>query len=474
MRMTVRRLPRTSPEAAGVDPGAIGRLFAALDEIQGVHSAMILRHGSVVAETWWAPHAPEHRHQMFSVSKAFTSMAVGIAVGEGLLSVEDRVVDPLPDAVPETVSDNLAAMRVEHLLTMTTGHDASSMQGIGRTLGRPELDWMRAILAVDVPLEPGSRFVYDTGATYLLSAILHRLTGRRLLDWLRPRLLDPLGITGATWEQDGQGIDVGGYGLSITTEDMAAFGQLLLQRGQWGDAQLIPADWIDRAMSPLVDSSPQSWDADWRQGYGYQLWRCDVDAARADGAFGQFIIVWPEHDAVIAITSGTSRTQAVLKAVWDALGDAFGEPTAQDGDALAPAHALATPHGAPTSPREADLRGRVRILSEPIQVEDAEIHGLSFERAGEELVLRAHDAAGELLGEARAAHDAWRANDAETLAASFAWPDERTLAVTIIALGTPFSWSGTSTFDGADAVALAWAQNVAFEGPTSWTATAHS
>lgn len=469
--MTVRRLPRTSPEAAGVDPGAVGRLFAVLDGIHSVHSAMVLRHGAVVAETWWAPHAPDHRHQMFSVSKAFTSMAVGIAVREGLLSVDDRVVDLLPDAVPEAVSDTLAAMRVEHLLTMTTGHDASSMEGIGRTLGRPELDWMRAILAEDVPLEPGSRFVYDTGATYLLSAILQRLTGTRLLDWLRPRLLDPLGITGATWEQDGQGIDVGGYGLSIATEDMAAFGQLLLQRGRWGDAQLIPAEWVDRATSPLVDSSPQSWDADWRAGYGYQLWRCRVDAARADGAFGQFVIVWPEHDAVIAITSGTSRTQAVLDAVWDALGEAFGEPTAQGGDSLTPQHSLAVPAGASASPREADLLGRVHILREPIQVEGAEVHELSFERSGSDLALRAHGAGGELLGETRAAHGTWRSDDAETLAAAFAWPDEGTLAVTIIALGTPFSWSGTATIDDADEVALAWAQNVAFEGPISWTAT---
>lgn len=461
-----RRLPRTSPEAAGVDRGALERLFAALDGLVDVHSAMVLRHGAVVAETWWAPHAAEQRHQMFSVSKAFTAMAVGIAVDEGLLTVEDRVIDLLPDQVPAEVSDNLAAMRVEHLLTMTSGHAESSMSGLDRTIGRPEDDWVRAVLAADVPLEPGSRFVYDTGATYLLSAILHRLTGVRLLEYLRPRLLEPLGITGATWEQDGQGIDVGGFGLSITTEDMAAFGQLLLQRGRWGDAQFVPAAWIDRACSHLVDPEPQEGRHDWAAGYGFQLWRCTVDAARADGAFGQFVIVWPEHNAVIALTSGLEATQRVLDAVWQALADAFGEP-GPGGDApLAPRHERPVPSGAPSSARESDLLGHVYAFP-------AVEAPWSIERDGAQLLVRRYAPTGEVVDVIHAGHGGWAtgSSDGDAVAAAYAWTTSDSLEVVVVALGTPFVWTLTAVFDRAGSVELTCEQNVTFAGPTSWTAT---
>ncbi|MER7797556.1 serine hydrolase [Microbacterium sp. NPDC096154] len=475
------RLPRTSPRAGGVDPAAIDALAEALDKIGEVHALVIVRHGAVVAEGAWAPYAPDQRHQMFSVSKAFTAMAVGIAAAEGLLSVEDRVVDLLPDAVPAMVSENLAAMRVEHLLTMTTGHALSSMEGRGRTIGRREPDWARAILAEDVPLVPGSRFVYDTGATYLLSAILHRLTGMRLLDYLTPRLLRPLGIVGAEWEQDHEGIDVGGYGLSLTTEDMAAFGQLMLQRGRWGDTQLVPAEWIARASDRLVDSAPQGWDPDWAQGYGYQLWRCRVDAVRADGAFGQFIIVWPEHDAVIAITSGTSRTQAVLDSVWNSLRGAFADPggsgdpsaAAPDAAALAVRRTRAMPQGRARSDVEAELGGVEYALSwdEPAGAPSFAAAALSTERQGDRLVLRLRADDGAAL-ELRAAHGQWLASTGpggEPLAASYAWSDPQQLVMTVLGIGTPFTWTLAARFDER-AVRLTMRQNVAFDGSTQWQA----
>ena len=428
-----RRLPRTSPERAGI--GGVAELFAAFEARADVHSAMVLRGGAVAAETWFAPYTPDQPHRMFSVSKAFTSMAIGIAVGEGLLSVDDHVVDLLPDKLPEVVSDNLAAMRIEHLLTMTTGHEKSTMDGVGMNLSRPEDDWVRAILAEEVALEPGSRFVYDTGATYLLSAILHRITGHRLLDWLTPRLLAPLGITSATWEQDRDGIDVGGFGLSITTEDMAVFGQMLLQRGRWGDDQLVPAEWVDRAAQPLADADPQGWQGDWAQGYGYQLWCCSTGAYRADGAFGQFIIVWPEHDAVIALTSASSTTQEILDLVWSVL--EFGEP-GEGGETCAPALSLPLPEGSASSPRE----------------NDGPLH-----RDGDVLEI-AHR--GVTL---RAAHGRWLVDGA--FGTAYAWQDDDTLHVTTHLLGTPFGWSGTATF-GDGSVELAWTQNVTFSGETAW------
>ncbi|WP_307793457.1 serine hydrolase domain-containing protein [Microbacterium stercoris] len=429
-----RRLPRTSPERAGI--AGVEALFAAFAQRGDVHSAMVLRGGEVAAETWFAPYEPDQTQRMFSVSKAFTAMAIGIAVGEGLLTVDDRVIDLLPDKLPDVVSDNLAAMRIEHLLTMTTGHDKSSMDGIGMNLSRPEDDWVRAILAEEAPLEPGSRFVYDTGATYLLSAILHRLTGQRMLDWLAPRLLEPLGIRTATWEQDRAGIDVGGFGLAITTEDMASFGQLLLQRGRWGEAQLIPHEWVDRASQALAGIDPQGWEGDWAQGYGYQLWRCRTSAFRADGAFGQFIIVWPEHNAVIALTSASSVTQEILDLVWTTL--RFGEP-GDGGETYAPQLSLPLPQGAATSSHEDNALVR----------RDGDL--LEITHRGVTL---------------RAAHGRWFVDD--TFGTAYAWEDDATLRVATHLLGTPFGWTGTATF-GDGSVELAWTQNVTFSGETSWT-----
>jgi CubicO group peptidase (beta-lactamase class C family) len=256
------RLPRAAPEPHGADPAALAQLIETLDGIRDVHSLMVLRHGSVVAEAWWHPYAPDEPHTMFSVSKSFTATAVGLAVTEGLLRTDDRVIDLLPDDAPDEPSGHLAAMTVRDLLTMTSGHGTDTMNFTLTNLHVPGPSWAQAILAAPVIHEPGTRFVYNTGATYLLSAILHRLTGGRLLDYLTPRLLAPLGITGATWEQCPRGIDVGGYGLRLTTEDLAVFGQLLLRRGTWRGEQLVPAAWVDEMTSAQVPNGPDR-NPDW-------------------------------------------------------------------------------------------------------------------------------------------------------------------------------------------------------------------
>src|SRR5262249_17904140 len=159
--------------------------------------------------------------------------------------------------------------------------------------------------------------------TYMLSAIVQKTAGLTVLDYLRPRLFEPLGIEDPTWGTSPQGVSLGGYGLSIRTEDIARFGQLYLQKGEWQGRQLLPTTRVQAATSRQVSngSSPQS---DWDQGYGYQFWRCRHGAFRGDGAFGQYCLVMPEQDAVLAITSGVKDMQAVLNLVWDKLLPALG------------------------------------------------------------------------------------------------------------------------------------------------------
>ncbi len=467
-----RILPRSTPEAEGVDPAAVRRLVDHLDRIEDVHSVMMLRHGRVIAETWWHPHTADRPHTMFSVSKSFTSTAVGIAIHEGLLALDDKVVDLLPDDAPADPGEHLRAMRVRDLLTMTTGHSASTMEGIDRTISLPGSGWARAILAHPVEHEPGTHFVYNTGATYLLSAILHRLTGERLLDYLTPRLLAPLGITHAAWEQDPDGIDVGGFGLSITTEEMAAFGQLYLQDGVWAGEQLVPAEWVAAATAEQVPNGPHDWP-EWNQGYGYQFWQCRYGAYRADGAFGQYIVVWPEKGLVITMTSGLSDLQSVLDVVWGALlpDDAWVDQVAEASvpdraDTAVPFEpVLRTPAGAPSSPIEASLRGVVYEL-EP---NERDVSALTLD----------HDAYGRtevaftiggLDHFVRFGRGEWTPGSCSLLGApadvatAAAWTDESTLRGRMVFLGTPFEWRLEVRFSG-DEVAVEIHQNVAFGEP---------
>ncbi len=303
-------LPRATPESQGVSSAGLCEFIETANaKINSLHSFMLVRHGKVVAEAWWAPESADKPHVLWSLSKSFTSTAVGLAVAEGKLSIDDQVIKFFPDDVPTELSDNLKSMRVRDLLTMSTGHQ-------DEVNWRAEPHWAKAFLAHPVPHKPGTHFRYNTPATYMQSAIVQQVTGQTVLEYLKPRLFAPLGIADPVWDTSPQGISIGGYGLNLRTEDIAKFGQLYLQQGNWQGKQLIPAEWIAQATSKQVSngSDPQR---DWDQGYGFQFWRCRYGAYRGDGKDGQFCLVLPEQDAVIAITANTGDMQAELNVVWD-------------------------------------------------------------------------------------------------------------------------------------------------------------
>jgi len=317
-------LPRSTPEAEGVSTaGIIDFLNAAGKSQHEFHSIMILRHGKVVAEGWWNPYAANLKHTMYSVSKTWTATAVGFAASEKKLSVEDKVISFFPDDLPDQVSENLAALRVKDLLSMSVGQtpDPSGPVAVSG-------NWARTFLATPIVFKPGTQFLYNSAATYMLSAIVQKVTGQKVIDYLKPRLFDPLGIEGVDWETSPQGINIGGWGLRVKTEDMAKLGQLFLQNGMWKGKQIIPAAWITEASTAKIMQEPNATQArkdtnDWVQGYCYQMWRCRNNAYRADGAFGQYIIVMPEKDAVVIITSETANMQSEIDLVWKYLLPAF-------------------------------------------------------------------------------------------------------------------------------------------------------
>jgi CubicO group peptidase (beta-lactamase class C family) len=313
-------LPRSAPSELNVDPA---RIISFLDAVEvagmDLHSLMILRHGAVVAEGWWAPYRSDDIQLLYSLSKTFLAMAVGIAIGEGRFRAEDLVADLLPGLVPEPVPEHLRQLRVRHLLSMASGHREETLPRIV-TMGP---DPVRNFLALPPDEPPGSVFAYNQGNSLTLSQLITSITGQRVVDYLRPRLFDPLGIDRAEWLATSTGIDQGFSGLHVTTESVAKLGQLLLHNGRWGDAQLVPAEFVAECRRPQVGNSRQQTNADWRQGYGYQMWMCRHGAQRGDGAFGQLAVVLPDADAVIACTAQVIEMQAELDLIWTYLLSAF-------------------------------------------------------------------------------------------------------------------------------------------------------
>jgi len=315
-----KTLPRCAPEEQGVPSQAVlGFLEFIQKQTLRVHSYMIVKNGHVISEAWWKPFAPNLPHMLFSLSKSFTSIAVGFAVQERLVSVDDCVCQYFPEhlaALEGQYDERFKRMKLRHLLTMSTGQAREAAFGENSIYN---------FIKTPLAHEPGSRFMYNTPATYMLSAVVQKVTGQRLSQYLTPRLFEPLGIEDPIWDRCTMGIDMGGIGLNLRTEDIAKFGQFLLQKGVWNGERLLDAAWIEAASAKQADSSRFSTDPDWIQGYGYQFWRCRHNAFRGDGMFGQFCVIMPDQNAVVAIT-GSLDMQKMLDGVWELLPALSGAP----------------------------------------------------------------------------------------------------------------------------------------------------
>ncbi len=308
------KLPRCTPASKGMDAAAVLNFIDNIEKKKvELHSLMLLKEGEVIAEGWWSPYQAEYPHLLNSLSKSFTSAAIGFAANEGKLSLDDKVISFFPEEATEEIAANMGAMNIRHLLTMSTGHNVCTNAKMLESE-----HWVRTFLNIPIVYEPGSTFVYNTGATYMLAAILHKTTGEDLLRYLEQRLFAPLGISGITSTLSPQGVHAGGYGMSMKTEDIAKFGQLLLQKGVWQGKPLLPSGWTKEATVKHI-SNEDNQKMDWAQGYGYQFWMCSNGAYRGDGAFGQLCVVFPEQKAVLAITGGVPDMQVIMDAVWEHL-----------------------------------------------------------------------------------------------------------------------------------------------------------
>jgi CubicO group peptidase (beta-lactamase class C family) len=451
-------LPRNTPEREGISSAAVLDFINTADQqIDTMNSFMLVRHGAVVAEGWWAPYDATTPHILYSLSKSFTSTAVGLAIADGKMSLDDEVLKFFPEAAPAEPASNLKAMRVRDLLRMATGNQTEA----------PILDspapWIRTFLAHPVPFKPGTHFLYNSPATYVLSAMVQQATGMTVLDYLKPRLFQPLGIVDPSWVASPQGISAGAYGLALRTEEIARFGQLYLQKGKWHGKQLIPSNWISEATArqTATGSAPNS---DWDQGYGYQFWRSRHNSYRGDGAFGQYCLIIPDFDAVVVITSGVRDMQSVMNLVWDKLLPAM-KPNELPENVMV-RQALASrlahlqvklPSGQRTSPLAASVSGKWFEFPK----NDRGIQALSFDFNASSPVLVVRTAGGEIrtqlgLGSWRKTSNGF-ANGLDKfltvpaqplVAASGAWSASDTFKVKLILYQTPYYSDLTFKFDG--------------------------
>ncbi len=308
------------PETLGIDSTAIAEFQRRTQELKAPHQGyMIWKDGKLAASSIASPYRITDKRHVYSVSKSWTATAIGIAVYEGLLSVEDTVISFFPELLPDVVSENLAKMKVKHLLSMNTGHQNDTFARIATA----EPEWARRFLALPVENEPGTHFCYNTTATYMLSAIITKLTGMRMTDYLTPRLFNPLGIKDIIWDESPDGIDLGGWGIHVSAEDILKLGVLYLKGGVWEGNRIFSEKWADEATSAVSDNSMRK-EPDWRAGYGYQIWRCQNNCYRFDGAHGQYAIMSPDKNCAVVLISNIDgiiggTMQDTMNIFWDTI-----------------------------------------------------------------------------------------------------------------------------------------------------------
>ena len=461
-------LPRSTPSAQGVDAtGLLALVDAAERDRLGLHSLMVVRHGHVVAEGWWRPYAASRVHLAYSLSKTVTATAVGFLVQEGRLSLDDRVLDHFPELDRSAVAPGWDDVRVRHCLSMTVGHEQDAWPQVFDRMSGSDFgdtrDWVPRVFATTPTRTPGTVFAYNQVATYLLSVIVGRVAGVGVAEMLRPRLLAPLGLPDIPWHRDPAGRELGFTGSHLTTEAIASIAQLYLDRGRWQGRQLLSEAWVEeatRAFGPL-NEDPGA-DDDWRRGYGYSFWMQRV-GYRGDGAYGQFLVVLPEHDTVVAITAEQSRMQSTLDLLWEHLVPAIGrggpagsgeseavdralaerlaglEIPAMSGDALGPDHAEFSRASA------SDLAADYTAVS---VTRDGADFVLGLNRRGEWLrvpVGRGLWSEGEIVA----------GGATLPVVASGGWVDEDTFRAEVIAIESPHRFRIEARLRSSDA-ALTW------------------
>lgn len=445
----------STPEAEGVSSAAVLDFVNYLDTLDYLHGFVLFRHGKVIARGNWKPYGEGQPHQLFSLSKSFVSVAIGMLQSEGRLSLGDRVISFFPECDDAAVPAGVREITLHDLLTMRSGQPGcilGRLTAIEPYTSTYAYRWLHE----ELKWEPGTHFNYNSGNTYMLSAVVTRVTSQPVTEYLWPRLFQPLGIPMPQWLSDPQGINLGGWGLYLTLEDVARFTLLLAQGGQWEGKQLIPQEYLALATSALADNA-ENQRRDWENGYGLHFWRCSEPSSfRGDGAYGQYALVIPKYDMALATLSGLAEMGRILTHLWDKLlpsiaGDAPLAAEAAAQEALARRLAsLELPK--PEGTYAAGVGGGAYLLEEnPHRFQSVRFE---FTAGGGQLVLkRDGDDLVVPFG-----YGCWREGQAQlfetastlskAVAAAAAWPEPNVLALHLACLNEPHLVRYRFRFDG--------------------------
>ncbi|MDR3191567.1 MAG: beta-lactamase family protein [Treponema sp.] len=352
-----------TPENLGIPSEAVLGFIEHLERRKlCMHSIMILRHDRIAAEAHYPPFTGDSPHRMFSSTKTFVSMAVGLLIDEGKISLRSRMADFFPEYLPENIHPYTAEMTVRDLLLMATPYEHTTY-----TVKDP--DWARTFYTARPSHRSGTVFNYDTSGTVALNALVEKLSGQNLLDYLRPRLLDPLGFSPGVWcVERPEGGAWGGSGLVCSVHELARFGLFLLHRGNWQGRQLVSASYMAEATSPLIDNRVSTSTPETQFGYGYQIWCTRHGGYGAYGMGSQLAVCLPEKDILLVTTADTQSIQGghdiILDAFWTGVYPRIEKgKLSENGEALAKLRdklgRLEFPalDGEASSPRQKDLDG---------------------------------------------------------------------------------------------------------------------
>ena len=321
-------IPRAdSAKDAGVSSKVVKQfLNDAVEKGYEYHSLMVIRHGKVAVEWYNEPYNKDTPQAVYSISKSFTSTAIGFAISEGLISLDTKLVDIFPDYPPKKPDDRFQKLTIRNLLRMSSGKQPSFLTD------KSKVDWIEDYINSPWVFEPGEKFLYINENIFMLSAVISRVTGMSMREYLTPRLFKPLGIDVPFWETDRNGVEAGGWGLYIKTEDIAKLTLCYLQKGMYNGVQVIPESWTIEATKKQIDNSQNRPGTDASYGYGYCFWKNSIDETsfRSDGMFSQFGIGIPEYDAAVIVTSAVTDETGCLEYLFNYFPRAFEETDEED------------------------------------------------------------------------------------------------------------------------------------------------
>lgn len=303
-----------TPEEVGISSASILKFMKELEfkEIP-MHSLLIIRYGKLVAETYYSPYKKESLHRMFSVTKSFTSIAIGLLAESGLLSLEDKIADYFPEMLPESgVHPYIAETTIKDMLKMSSAHENTTYKF------DLEKDWVKSFFNITPSHYPGSIFSYDTSSSHTLAALVEKLTGVKMLDYLRSKFLNDLEFSKDSYIiSDPDGVSMGGSGLMATPMDLAKVAWTIIREGKWEDKQLLPKWYLEEAIKNQIDTSVKGGTTEEKQGYGYQIWRIRNDGYALFGMGGQLAICIPKEDLLIITTADTQGMGGGVQAIYD-------------------------------------------------------------------------------------------------------------------------------------------------------------